>query len=65
VPSATDGRENAGVGCDSDRSLDIPHIGAACDQAGLLGDHAVPNRPTVFVPGIAGAQKIAFELTSK
>jgi hypothetical protein len=52
------------VGGDSDRSSDIVHIVAPRDQTWLLRDHAIPNRPCVFVPEVAGSQEIAFELTS-
>jgi hypothetical protein len=65
VSSTSDSGENTGIGCDSDCSLDIAHIEAACYEAGLPGDHAIPNRPRLLIAGVAAAQKTTFESTSK
>jgi hypothetical protein len=63
MASAPDGGEDLDISSNSNRSSDIVHIDAARDEPWLLSGHAIPDRPGLFVAGVAGAQEIAFELT--
>jgi hypothetical protein len=65
MPSAAYGRENTSFARNTNYVSDIARLSAAGDEARLSRDHAIPDRPRSLIVGVAGAQKIAFELILK
>jgi hypothetical protein len=65
VSAAADSSEQSNFGSGANSILNIGYIGAPCDQAGRVIEHAIPDTARGFIIAMAGAQQITFELPMK
>ena len=59
VAAAADGDGQAVVAAEADRGDHVGHVGAAGDQAGAQGDHAVVDGAGGLVAGVVGGEDLA------